>query len=85
VIRPHLTSDRADAFVIEEHPKGTFTVRGKRIEQIAKMTNFSYPSGVVRFRDVLQRTGLRKALERAGARESSRVLIGEVEVSEHWM
>lgn len=85
VIRPHLESDRADAFIIEEHPKGVFTVRGKRIEQIAKMTNFVHPSSVARFRDVVQRTGLQKALERAGARELSRVLIGDVDVSEYWL
>jgi len=84
-LRPHLTSGRTDAFIVEEHPTGSFIVRGKRIEQIAKMTNFLHRSALARFRDVLERTGVRKALERAGAKESSQVMIGEVDVSEYWV
>lgn len=84
VIRPHLESDRTDAFIIEEKPKGTFTVRGKRMEQIAHMTDWSRSGGVHRFRDIITRTGLTKALQKAGAKEKSKVLIGETDVSEYW-
>ncbi len=83
-IRPQLVTDRADAFVIEENPPGTFTVRGKRIEQIARMTFFENPGALARFRDIAERTGLRKTLERAGAGEGSTVLIGDTDVSGFW-
>jgi GTP-binding protein len=83
-LRPQLETDRADAFMIEENPKGTFVVRGKRIEQIACMTLFENPGALARFRDIAERTGLRKALERGGAGDGSTVLIGETDVSEFW-
>lgn len=82
-LRPQLETDRADAFIIEER-EGTFTVHGKRIEQIARMTNAAQSGALTRFRDILERTGLRKALERAGATEESKVFIGETNVSEYW-
>ncbi len=83
-LQPHLTSNRTDAFTIEEGPENTFRVTGKRIEQIASMTNWESRGGVTRFRDIAERTGLLKALERAGAGEESTVMIGETDVSEFW-
>ncbi len=84
VLRPHLTSSRTDSFTIAEGPPHTFVVTGTRIEQIAQMTNWESIGGITRFRDIAERTGLIKSLERAGAVEGSTVLIGAVDVSQHW-
>ena len=59
-------------------------MRGKRIEQVAKMTDWQNRGGVARFRDVCERIGLKKALERLGATQDSKVLIGEIDVSGEW-
>ena len=85
VLQPHLHTERTDAFTIEEDPEGTFVVKGKRIEQIAKMTNWENPGAVRRFRDVAERTGLLKALERAGTSEESKVFVGETDISDYWL
>ena len=81
-LRPQLDIDRTDAFVIEETDDG-FVVRGKRIEQIAQMTDWKSEGGVQRFRDIAERIGLIKALKSAGAKTSSKVIVGGVEVGEH--
>jgi Obg family GTPase CgtA-like protein len=85
ILRPHLESPRAEAFVIEEHPRGIFRVRGRRLQQIAQMTDWSSPGAVQRFRDIAERSGLLRALHRAGADASSQVLLGDVDVSSHWL
>ena len=51
---------------------------------LAQMTDWSRSGGVHRFRDIIARTGLTEALQKAGAKEKSKVLIGEVDVSEYW-
>ncbi len=85
VLRPHLESVRTDDFTIKEDPDGTFTIRGKRIEQIAKMTDWSNASAIHRFRDIIKRIGLKDALEKNGASDGSVVMVGEVDVSRCWM
>jgi GTP-binding protein len=82
VIRPQEESMKTREFTIEENPTGTFIVRGKRIEQITVMTDWSNVSGVQRFRDIVTRSGLKNALEKAGASEGSRVRIGDIDVSD---
>lgn len=87
VLRPQLDDERTSAFVIEkieEDGQIIFRVRGKRIEQIAKMTNWDNNSAVQRFRDIESRIGLQKALERSGADGESPVFIGNVEVTGYW-
>ena len=86
-LSPHLTSDRTDAFKIEEETIGKqtlFRVRGKRIEQIAQMTDWGNNSAIQRFRDIEERIGLQKALKNLGANESSTIFIGETDVSGVW-
>jgi len=81
VIQPHLTSHAMGAYRIER--KGdSLIVRGKRIEQFTKMTDFHSEGGVRRFRDVVERIGLHKALEHErGAKEIS-VFIGDVQIDD---
>lgn len=82
VIRPHLASDRMGAFRIITEPDGTLRVKGRRIEQMAVMTDYASRGGVIRLRDIADRTGLLKALQRAGRTEDTRVFIGDVRVDE---
>lgn len=85
VLRPHLESIRTDDFTITEKPEGTFIINGKRIEQIAKMTDWNNTSAIQRFRDIVARSGIKDALEKGGASEKSTVVVGSVDVSHHWI
>lgn len=84
VLRPGRESDRTDAFTIEKKEEDHFCVHGHRIIQITQMTDWTNTSGIQRFRDIVERIGLRKALERLGANESSTVFIGGTDVSGQW-
>ena len=84
ILQPQLESDRADAFTIE-HKDDALIVHGKRIEQIAEMTDWEKSGGCKRFRDICERSGLQKALKRSGADRKSSVFIGEIDVSGKWI
>ncbi|HLC75565.1 MAG TPA: GTPase ObgE [Candidatus Peribacterales bacterium] len=83
VLHPHIDDTRTDAFTIDVSD-GVFHVSGSRIEQIAAMTNWESFGGVQRFRDICERIGLKKALERSGATEESTIFVGKTDVSEMW-
>ncbi len=83
VLKPHLTSQSMGAFRIEEKRDGSLVVRGKRLEQFTVMTNFESRGGVERFRDVVDRIGLLKALNRHGRKENTPVFIGTKKVDEY--
>ena len=82
-LRPHVDEEHTNAFTIEI-TDGIIHVSGKRVEQIAAMTNWESFGGVQRFRDICERIGLKKALERSNANEESTVFIGETDVSGYW-
>lgn len=84
VLQPHLLSDRMGAFKIEKL-EDRIIVRGKRLEQFTKMTNFGQTGARERFKNVTERVGLKKALERTGATHSSTVFIGDSDVSGQWL
>lgn len=63
VLKPHLLSEKMGAFRVERQD-GKVVVRGKRLEQFTTMTDFGNPSARNRFRDVVNRIGLLKALEK---------------------
>lgn len=83
VLKPQEASRHMGAFRIEERADGAIVVRGKRIEQFAVMTDFESRGAVERFRDVVERIGLLKALDRAGRKEDTPVFIGEKRVDEY--
>ena len=80
VLRPHLESADMGAYRIEQRSDGALVVRGSRIEQFAKMTDFSSPGGVRRFKDVIKRIGLRKAINRELTLDTQEVYIGEIQI-----
>ncbi|MBU0458836.1 GTPase ObgE [Patescibacteria group bacterium] len=83
VIQPHLESDKMGAYVIEKQSDDTIIVTGKRLEQFTKMIDFSSEGAVRRFRDVVKRIGLKKALEKEGFDEGVIVIIGDINVESY--
>lgn len=89
VLKPQQESIKMGAYRIEKHADGSVHVTGKRLEQFTKMTNFDAPGGVQRFRDVLDRVGLVRALKHYRKDEEGKeddeihVYIGDVRVDEH--
>lgn len=90
VFRPHLeenprkfTIEKIDEFkeVVDEEEvmKKVFRVHGKRIEQIANMTEMTNRSAVHRVHDVMKKLGVQKQLVRDGAESGDTILIGEQE------
>lgn len=70
-----------DAFTVERDPEtGDWVVRGKRVERVARMTNWDYYDAILRFQRILDRMGVTKALEEAGVEEGDTVRIGDVEL-----
>jgi GTP-binding protein len=68
----------ADHFEIERK-RATFHVHGETVERLAVMTDMENDEAVHRLQTRLKRMGLFSALERAGAREGSKVRIGDLE------
>lgn len=82
VLRPHLDDTRMGAYRVEVRD-GAVHVTGKRIEQFTQMTDFQNRSAVDRFRDVLHRTGLRRAIKRARPTPDCPVFIGQIAVEKY--
>lgn len=78
ILRPHEQSNKMGAFRIEQNGD-RIIVRGKRLEQFTKMTDFGSDGGTQRFRDVLERIGLTKAIKRV-SKENTAVFIGGTQV-----
>ena len=80
IIQPHTGSIQMGAYRIEQDAQGAIIVRGKRLEQFTVMTDFQSEGGLARFRDVLDRIGLRRELRRLRAEKDLPVCIGKVAV-----
>ncbi len=81
VLRPQEQTEKMGAYRIEKLPDGSLYVRGKRLEQFTSMTNFQSPGALARFRDVLDRIGLARALKQSGLEEGTKVMIGTTDVT----
>lgn len=76
VLMPHgATAD--DAFTVRRISSG-FRVKGLRAERIVAMTNLETDEGIDRLQNQLQRAGITRALERAGAKDGDQVYIGDM-------
>jgi len=76
VFKPHLDIPDSRQFDIQKEGDG-FRVTGRRIEQIAVMTDMSKRGAIVRMQDVWKKVGIKKELERMGAQDGDKVYIGE--------
>ena len=81
VLKPHEETMRMGAYRIEEQPDGSVAVHGARLEQFTKMTDVSQDGALIRFRDVLERIGLAKALRAYS--EGTKIFIGDIEVQSY--
>lgn len=84
VLKPQLESQRMGAYRIEKKQDGTVIIRGKRLEQFTRMTNFDSSGGLDRFRNVIDRIGLMKAIKQARKDPEALVYIGDMRVDE-WL
>lgn len=83
VIKPHLESPRMGAYRIE-NAGDRLLITGKRLEQFTVMTNFEAGGAVNRFRDVVERIGLTRAVKRAlKDAPALPVYIGKIRVDEY--
>ncbi len=80
VLTPHSDSMRMGAFNVRKESDGTIRVRGKRIEQFVNMTNFNAEGSVLRFTDVIERIGVKRAVLRERGTSEAPIFIGSVRV-----
>jgi GTP-binding protein len=83
VLKPHLNEERMGSYKIAIEESGTIRVTGKRIEQFTKMTDFGNEGAILRFKDVLDKIGLKKAIVRERGESGAPVFIGEISVDAH--
>ena len=69
----------AEGFQIEREPSGDFRVVGRPAERAVALSDITTPDAQEYVRQRLQRLGVDRALERAGAREGDTVHIGNME------
>ncbi len=77
VIRPR---EDESAFTIKREGGNTWRVRGKEIERIASMTYFEFDDSLMRFQNVLEKSGISAALNKAGVQVGDTVFIGDTEL-----
>lgn len=84
ILKPREQSGKMGAYRIEKKEDGSIHITGQRLEQFTKMTNFDAAGGVQRFRDVMTRIGLQRALKQFKKEEDDfPVYIGSIKVDEH--
>ena len=76
VFKPHLEIPDIRQFDIQKE-EGGFRVTGKRIEQMAVMTDMSKRGAIVRMYDVFKKIGIKKELIRMKAEDGDKIYIGE--------
>lgn len=92
IYRPHLEDAKSntvekigsrkipDKFTGEMYKANIFEIKGKRIEQIAVMTNFDNPEAVNRMYDVIKKMDLNKELRRKGVQLGDKIRIANHEI-----
>ena len=78
VFRPHLEIPDAKQFNVEKTDEG-FRISGKRIEQIAVMTDVSKRGAVIRMHDILKKIGAYREMTKLGGKDGDIIRIGERE------
>ena len=75
IFRPHEALSDTHEYTVSRDGDG-FRVSGRRIEQIAVMTDMTKSGGVLRVHDILKKIGAERELIRLGAEEGNKVFIG---------
>mgnify|MGYP005624883499 CR=1 FL=1 len=63
--------------------EGIFVVKGKKVEDLAAMTNFGQEQSIMRFQNILKKIGLEKELLKRGIKPGDTVKIGTHEFKQH--
>jgi GTP-binding protein len=77
IIRPKVEES---AFTIKREGGNTWRVRGREIERVAAMTYFEFGDSLMRFQNVLEKSGITAALTEAGVKVGDTVYIGDQEL-----
>ncbi len=84
VLKPQQESMKMGAYRLEKKQDGTIIIRGKRLEQFTRMTNFGASGGLDRFRHVIDRIGLSKAIKKARDKdEEALVYVADMRIDEY--
>jgi len=78
----HVYRAEADpnSFEIIREIDGNFRITGERIERAAQSTYWEYDDAVLRFQNIIDKLGVRRALEETGIRPGDKVRIGQYEL-----
>lgn len=76
VFRPHPEIPDAKNFKVEKEGEG-FRVSGKRVEQLAIMTDMSKRGGIFRMHDILGKIGAYREMKKLGGTDGDKIHIGE--------
>ncbi len=79
ILKPHL-DEGIRSYVVERVSETEIVIRGKRIEQIANMTNSSNPEGMMRLFDVFKKIGILRLLRREQGNNEVKVKIGKLSI-----
>jgi GTP-binding protein len=82
VLKPHEEEISMGAYSISKDDTGIH-ITGKRIEQLTKMTDFSSSGALLRFKDVLDRIGLKNAINRERGDTDAKVFIGDISIDSY--
>ena len=81
VFRPHLHISEAKQFEVEKLEDG-FRVSGKRIEQLAIMTDMTKKGGIFRMHDIMKKIGAYREMKKRGGEMGDKIYIGPERVFE---
>lgn len=76
VFRPHLEIPDAKNFKVEKEGE-EFRITGKRIEQLAIMTDMSKKGGIFRMHDILNKIGAYREMKKMGGRDGDKIHISK--------
>ena len=68
------------SFEITREIDGNLRITGERIERAAQSTYWEYDDAVLRFQNIIDKLGIRTALEENGVRPGDKVRIGPYEL-----
>ncbi len=80
VFRPHDQISDTRNYSVEKLEEG-FRVSGKRIEQLAVMTDMSKKGGIYRMHDILTKIGAYREMNKLGGKDGDKIFIGVREFS----
>lgn len=83
VLRPQVSDDRMGTYTMTTDSDGTIRIKGRRLEQFVVMTEFMSMGAELRFKDIIEKIGLKKALKKQMKGEEVKVFIGDIDVTDY--